>query len=247
MIPMMLANLLKAKPAPNSAIIAVRLKKIEGELASAKAERASILEARKDLLLRGSDDDLTKFDAEMAQTKDRLDRTIKDAEYLVPTLKEEHRIASETEKTAAIEEEKKSAYAEGKAAADAFKKRMAEIERTYNATIAIVKEERNLNELIGKVNRNLPVGAEPLQLPTRAARYSPAPALPRLGKVLKSRRKRPIRDGEQTLGGPDAYETFETDDEHPPFGGEPAFDPDPLFRAVTLPPFRKGGPSFRPG
>ena len=86
---MMLANLLKTKPAPNSAVIAVRLKKIEGELSVAKAERSAALEARKNVLLRGSDDDLAKHDADTAQAMDRLDRRIKDAEYLVPVLKEE--------------------------------------------------------------------------------------------------------------------------------------------------------------
>jgi hypothetical protein len=241
----MLANLLKTKPAPNSAIIGVRLKKIEGELSVAKAERAAALDARKNVLLRGSDDDLAKHDADTAQAMDRLDRRIKDAEYLVPVLREEFRIASETEKKAAIEEEKKSGYEEEKSQLAAYNKRAPEIERMIASLVAVLGEERALRERIGNVNRNLPAGAEPLEMPLKAARYTPAPPPPRLRKVLKSRLKEP-RGNRASLGGDGAYESYWADEEPPLFGGERADDPDPLFRTVTLPPFRKGGPFWRP-
>jgi hypothetical protein len=113
------------------------------------------------------------------------------------------------------------------------------------AVVAVVNEQRDLSELVGKVNRNLPAGTEPLEIPLRTARYTPAPTPPRLGNVLKSRLKYP-GGNRVARGGPEAYETYEDEAERPPFGGEQAFDPEPLFRTVVIPSFRKGSTFFRP-
>jgi hypothetical protein len=242
---MMLANLLKTKPAPDSAVIAVRCKKYEDELRAANVEKADLLDAGKNVRLHGSDEDIAKHDAETASALVRLDGIVKNAEYWISVLTEERRIKLEAEKKTAIEEEKKSGYEEEKTQLAAFNKRAPEIARMMASLVAALGEERALRERIGKVNRNLPAGAEPLEMPLKAARYTPAPPPPRLGKVLKSRLKEP-RGNRASLGGDGAYESYWADEEPPLFGGERADDPDPLFRTVTLPPFRKGGPFWRP-
>lgn len=235
---------LKARSAPQSALISVRLKKLEAELAAAKAARAASLETRKSILLHGSDEALAKHDNEAEAAIDRLARKIADAEYMVPVLKEEMRIATEHERKAALEEHREVMRVDAQRRIDAFNKKLGgDIAKAMAMLAEVAREERDLFDLVGEVNRDLPAGAEPLDPPGRAVRYSPgSKGVRKSRQVTKSRVKNP--NDLHRPGGADSYEKYQETEEFV-VGEKPAFDPPPLWRTMEIPALRDGDPSYR--
>ncbi|MGD0024509.1 MAG: hypothetical protein ABSC37_07760 [Xanthobacteraceae bacterium] len=185
---------------------------------------------------------------------DRCERKIKDAEYLIPVLRDELKKAAENERTAAIEEGRKSEYAACCALRDAHNKKLLDVGRPAAAAlVALAHEDRKLFEIVAKINRNLPAGAEPLSPPGRDVRYSPAISAPRAALTrLGVKMKEVVSKSASTLrhGGPESYEQVEVIDEPVKgleafsAGGEPAFDPAPLHLALEIPSLLKGDPQY---
>lgn len=239
-------GLLLKRPQPKAAAIGARLEKLRNEVARAKAERAAGLERRKDFLLRGSDDELAKFDAETRLLFEQIDRRIRDGEYLLPILAEEFENAVQSEKNAADAALRKDEYASCQARVEAFdRKLLAEGLPAFAVIIALVGEERELSEIVGNTNCNLPAGAKPLEPPGRSVRFSPPiPGRRETRKVKRTRIKESQRKIKHSAGGPDRYEICEAEEEFI-VGAEPAFDPAPLYRTVEIPALRKGDPAYR--
>jgi hypothetical protein len=234
----------KTKPAPNSALISVRLKKINETLASDRRERDSLLTNRKDVLLRGSDQEVAEYDATVLSKIDELGRKIADAEYMIPVLKEELRIATDRERKAAIEEECRNGYDAAKSQLDAFNKKLGkDVAQAMALLVAIVQEEKRLHDLIAQVNGHLPEGATPLDRPGRSVRFSDAPPSGAPRMVKHGRLKDP--NNRVRMGGDEAYETFVGPERDSGIDAPRAFDPPPLFRTMEIPALRKGDPEYR--
>jgi hypothetical protein len=252
----------------SSAAIAQLMKKLGAELEAARRDKEKTQTTRNDILLRGDDDELSKYDSKTRSTLDDLERTIRDREFQIPNLKERHRIATEKENKAAIEDARTKAYADAGARLDLYNKKISGEVPVFAASstgktvadvtaclVALVREERDLYELCGRINRDLPTGAQPLGMPGAEARFSPAVSGVRAGvKAIATRLKKSIAESSSRHrpGGSDSYETFLTEPAPAPKGleafvgdGEPAFNPPPLFRTMEIPPLFKGSPSYR--
>lgn len=235
------------RSAPNSALIAVRFQKLKDDLDKDRRKRDAKLNSRKDVLLRGTDEEVAKYDAEIASEMEQLGRKIADAQYMLPVLKEELRIATEREKKAAIEEHQQSRWSEVEARLAAFDRRlMNEVLPASAMLVSVIREERELAELIREVNRDLPPGKEPFGRPGQALRYSPPPAAAPRRMVTKSRLK---ESATRSTGPrvPSDFEAYRELEDVPLFDGiqRRPFDPPPLFESMEIPALRQGDPEHR--
>lgn len=149
--------------------IRAAITKVEAEQSNARSELAGIADQRTEALLSDDDAALDRLD----RRTEALHRTLERCEFALPQLQERLRAADKR----GAEENRRAAFEKAKAAAkEAEKRLLRDYNRLAGELLGLILTATEAIAEVDRVNRDLPEGFEPVQIPpglARGATYFP--------------------------------------------------------------------------